>query len=158
MRILVIDDDPGQRKTVGLILGDAGYAVSAAAQADEGLRKALTEKPDIILCDVRMPGTDGMTFLERYRAEGGEALVVMTTAYGSTDLAIAAMKRGAYDYLPKPFGADVLLLTVQKAVEREALRREVGRLRQEVSADRRYGEIIARSPAMMTALETAATV
>ncbi|MBI4541234.1 MAG: sigma-54-dependent Fis family transcriptional regulator [Gemmatimonadetes bacterium] len=158
MRILVIDDDAGQRNTISLILGEAGYATNAAGAADEGLRKAMAEEPDIILCDVRMPGMNGLEFLDRYRAEGGEALVIMMTAYGSSDLAIQAMKRGAYDYLPKPFGADEVLLTVRKAVERESLRREVGRLRREVSAGRRYGEIIARSPAMVNALETASKV
>ena len=69
------------------------------------------------------------------------------TAYGSMDLAVEAMSKGAYDYLPKPFGAHEVLLTLRKAEERESLRKEVGRLRAEVRADRRFGEIIARSPA-----------
>jgi two-component system response regulator AtoC len=75
------------------------------------------------------------------------------TAYGSLDLAMQAMKRGAYDYIPKPFGADDVLLVVQKAEEREQLRREVGRLRQEVRADARFGDLVVGSPAMRRALE-----
>ncbi|MEX0979647.1 MAG: sigma-54 dependent transcriptional regulator, partial [Gemmatimonadota bacterium] len=86
------------------------------------------------------------------------ALILMMTAYGSVDLAIEAMKRGAYDYLPKPFGGEEVLLTLQKAIEREELREEVGRLRAEVRADRRFGEIIARSPAMVRALDMAEKV
>jgi two-component system response regulator AtoC len=74
------------------------------------------------------------------------------TAYGSLDLAVEAMKRGAYDYLPKPFGADEALLVVRKAEEREQLRKEVGRLRQEVEVERRFGEIVAGSASMRRAL------
>jgi two-component system response regulator AtoC len=75
------------------------------------------------------------------------------TAYGSLDLAMEAMKKGAYDYIPKPFGADDVLLIVRKAEEREQLRREVGRLRKEVRADARFGELVVGSPAMRKALE-----
>lgn len=153
MRILIIDDDAGLRKSLGLILGDGGYEVVTADDGVAGLAAAEECRPDIILCDVRMPKLDGLGFLERYREVGGEALVLVMTAYGSLELAVEAMKRGAYDYLPKPFGADEVLLTVRKAEEREQLRREVGRLRREVRADRRFGEIVAGSPAMRRALE-----
>lgn len=165
MKILVIDDDQGLRKSVRLILSDAGYDVLTASDGEEGLGMALTEEPDLILCDVRMPVLDGLGFLERYGEEGGDALVLVMTAYGSLELAVDAMKKGAYDYLPKPFGSDEVLLTVRKAVERERLREdrerlreEVGRLRGEVRADRRFGEIVAKSPAMLRALETAEKV
>ena len=153
MRILIIDDDEGLRKSLTLILSDAGYEVVQAEDGEAGLGAAREEMPDIILCDVRMPKVTGMEFVERYRAEGGEALVLVMTAYGSLDLAMEAMKKGAYDYLPKPFGADEVLLTVRKAEERESLRREVGRLRGEVRTDARFGELVVGSPAMRHALE-----
>jgi two-component system, NtrC family, response regulator AtoC len=76
----------------------------------------------------------------------GTGMVIMMTAYGGTELAIEAMKNGAYDYLPKPFSPDQLILVLKKAEEREALRQEVTRLREEVSIQRRYREIIAKSP------------
>jgi two-component system response regulator AtoC len=158
MNVLIIDDEPGLRQTVSMILGEEGYNVTVASDGEEGLRKALEIQPDLILCDVRMPRLPGLEFVERYRAEGGEALVVVMTAYGSTQLAVDAMKLGAYDYLPKPFSADQLVLTLRKAEERETLRREVRRLRSEVTVGRRYGEIIAKSPAMSKALETATKV
>jgi two-component system response regulator AtoC len=158
VKILVIDDEPGLRQTVSLVLSEEGWQVNAASDGEEGLARAEELHPDIILCDVRMPRLPGIEFLERYRASGGDALVIVMTAYGGTDLAIEAMKKGAYDYLPKPFAADQLVLTIRKAQEREALRREVKRLRTEVRADRKFGEIIARSPAMTKALETAAKV
>jgi len=158
VKILVIDDDRGLRKSLTLILSDAVYEVRVAEDGEEGLAVAIAEKPHLILCDVRMPKKDGLAFLREYKEMDGEALVLVMTAYGSLELAIEAMKAGAYDYIPKPFGADEVLLTVRKAEEREQLREEVGRLRSEVRADRRFGEIVARSPAMINALEVAQKV
>jgi two-component system, NtrC family, response regulator AtoC len=158
MTILIIDDEPGLRQTVSLILTEEGYDVQAASDGEDGLAKALELKPDIILCDVRMPRLGGLEFLERYRAASGTGMVIMMTAYGSTELALQAMKNGAYDYLPKPFSPDQLVLVLKKAEEREALRQEVTRLREEVGIQRRYRQIIAKSPAMTKALEVAVKV
>ena len=158
MKILVIDDDQGLRRSLSLILDEGGHGVVVASNGADGLAVAKNEKPDLILCDVRMPQMDGLEFLERYRQDEGGALVIMMTAYGSVDLAVKAMVAGAYDYIPKPFGADEVLLTIRKAEERERLRAEVGRLRAEVRAERRIGDIIARSPGMIRALEVAGKV
>lgn len=158
MNILIIDDEPGLRQTVSLILADEGYEVSTASDGEEGYARALEVQPDIILCDVRMPRLTGLEFLDRYRAANGTAMVIVMTAHGGMEMAIQAMKKGAYDYIPKPFSPDQLLLTLKKAEERESLRREVTRLRQEVSIDRRYREIVAKSPAMIKALEVASKV
>jgi two-component system response regulator AtoC len=158
MRVLIIDDEPGLRQTVSMILSEEGYEVQVASDGEEGLAKAPNFQPDVILCDIRMPRLPGLEFLDRYQAQKGTALVIVMTAYGSTDLAIEAMKRGAYDYLPKPFSPDQLVLTIKKAEERETMRREIRRLREEVTAERRYGDIIARSPAMTRAIEVATKV
>ncbi|MGD8276573.1 MAG: sigma-54 dependent transcriptional regulator [Gemmatimonadota bacterium] len=155
MTILIIDDEPGLRQTVSLILAEEGYQVHSASDGEEGLTRARELDPDLILCDVRMPRLPGLEFLDKYRAENGRAMVVVMTAYGSLELAVEAMKRGAYDYLPKPFSPDQLVLTLKKAEEREALRSEVKRLREEVQIERRYREIIAKAPAMTRALEVA---
>jgi two-component system, NtrC family, response regulator AtoC len=158
MTVLIIDDEPGLRQTVSLILSEEGYEVQSASDGEEGLARALELQPDIVLCDLRMPRLGGLEFLEKYREGGGTGMVIMMTAYGGTELAIQAMKSGAYDYLPKPFSPDQLILVLKKAEEREALRQEVTRLREEVSIQRRYREIIAKSPAMTKALEVAAKV
>jgi len=155
MTILIIDDEPGLRQTVSLILAEEGYQVHTASDGEEGLARALELDPDLILCDVRMPRLPGLEFLDKYRAENGRGMVVVMTAYGSQELAVEAMKRGAYDYLPKPFSPDQLVLTLKKAEEREALRTEVKRLREEVQIERRYREIIVKAPAMTRALEVA---
>ena len=153
MKILIIDDDAGLRKALTMILTDAEYEVLQAEDGQQGLAVARDQQPDMILCDVRMPKLGGIEFLEQYRASGGHALILVMTAYGGLDLAMEAMKKGAYDYIPKPFGADDVLLIVRKAQEREQLRREVSRLRREVRADARFGEIVVGSPAMRSAME-----
>jgi len=153
VKILVIDDDAGLRKSLTLILSDADYEVVQAEDGEQGLATAKEQSPDIILCDVRMPRLGGLEFVEAYRAWGGEALILVMTAYGGLDLAMEAMKKGAYDHIPKPFGADEVLLIVRKAEEREQLRHEVGRLRREVRTDARFGEMVVGSPAMRRAIE-----
>ncbi len=129
MKILVIDDDQGLRRSLTLILEEGGHSVVLACDGKEGLAVADNEAPELILCDVRMPQMNGLEFLERYRGDGGKALIIVMTAYGNMELAVQAMKAGAYDYIPKPFGADEVLLTIKKAEEREELGAEVGRLR-----------------------------
>ena len=159
MRILVVDDELGLRQTVCAILGGEGYGVAAAPDGESALVELEREDADIVLCDVRMPGIDGLEFLERYRRTGrGRALIIMMSAYGDDEAAISAMQRGAYDYIAKPFRSDQVLLVVRKAVERERLRRTVAHLEEELSAARGSDEIIGRSPAIRKVLDVARKV
>ena len=155
MRILIVDDDPGLRQSLSLLLGEAGHACVAEGDPARGLERAGAESFDAVLCDVRMPGMDGLTFLRRYRAGGGEALVLVMSAYGNEDAAIAAMREGAYDYLHKPFRPDEVTLTLRKAEERERLRREVASLRAAVGTGLVRDDVVAESPAMRKLLELA---
>jgi two-component system response regulator AtoC len=152
-RVLVIDDEPGLRQSLGLLLTDAGYAVSSESDGRRGLERAAAEPFDLVLCDVRMPEMDGLTFLREYRSRGGAALVIVMSAYGGEDAAIAAMKDGAYDYLPKPFRPDEVILTLRKAEEREGLRRDVAGLRAQLGAGPGERALVIESAAMRQALE-----
>ena len=157
-RVLVIDDEPGLRQSLGLLLSDAGYAVSAEADGRKGLARATAEPFDLVLCDVRMPEMDGLAFLRDYRSRGGTALVIVMSAYGGEDAAIAAMKEGAYDYLPKPFRPDEVVLTLRKAEEREGLRRDVAGLRAQLARGPEERAFVVESPPMRQALELVARV
>jgi two-component system response regulator AtoC len=157
-RILVVDDEAGLRHTLQLILRDEGYTVVAAEDGEAGLRMALAEPPEVILCDVRMPRMDGLEFVRRYTEGGGQALVVMMSAYGTVETAIEAMRRGAYDYISKPFNADEILLTLRKAEEREQLRREVARLRREVRKVGGFEQVVGESAVMREVQDLAARV
>ena len=158
MRILVVDDEPGLRQSLHLLLSDEGHAVTVAADGSAGLERALVGDFDAILCDVRMPAMDGLDFLRAYRSGGGTALVVMMSAYGTEDAAIEAMKQGAYDYIPKPFRADEVVLVLRKAEERERLRGEVEALRSALGAGAASAEIVAESEALRSALDVIAKV
>jgi two-component system response regulator AtoC len=105
-----------------------------------------------------MPEMDGLTFLRNYRERGGSALVIMMSAYGGEDAAIAAMKEGAYDYLPKPFRPDEVVLTLRKAEERERLRQEVTGLKAQLAASPDERGLVAESAPMRQALALVARV
>jgi two-component system, NtrC family, response regulator AtoC len=157
-RVLVVDDEAGLRHTLSLLLTDEGYAVTCAEDGEAGLRIALADPPELVLCDLRMPRCGGLEFLQRYRGAGGTALVVMMSAYGTIDAAVEAMRLGAYDYISKPFNADEVVLTLRKAEEREHLRREVERLRRVVGEGAGGEEVVAVSSAMREVLELARRV
>ena len=158
MKLLVVDDEPGLRRSLRLLLSEEGFEVAEAADGETGLARVLAEQFDVVLCDVRMPSVDGLEFLRRHRAAGGTALVIMMSAYGSEEAAIAAMKEGAYDYIPKPFRADEVVLVLRKAAEREGLRREVESLRSALGSGAASPDIVAESAAMRSALDVIAKV
>jgi two-component system response regulator AtoC len=155
MNILVVDDELGHRHTLTLILQAEGHTVRAANDGASALERLPDTPADLIICDVRMPGLDGLAFLDRYKEMGGSALVIMMSAYGDDEAALEAIRRGAYDFIPKPFRADQVLLVLRKAIEREGLRREVAQLHDEIDALRSPSGIVGRSPRIAQALTLA---
>ena len=157
-RVLIVDDEPGLRQSLGLLLADAGYEVAAEGNGARALDRARAESFDVVLCDVRMPDMDGLAFLRAYKGSGGTGLVIMMSAYGGEEAALAAMKEGAYDYVPKPFRPDEVVLTLRKAEERERLTHTIATLRAQLDSSPGTRALIAESPAMRQALEIVARV
>ncbi|HEX7513910.1 MAG TPA: sigma-54 dependent transcriptional regulator, partial [Candidatus Methylomirabilis sp.] len=147
-RILVVDDEESVRWALSKALERAGYRVDLAADGPTGLAAAQDTGVDLVLLDVRLPGRDGLAVLREIRKRRPELPVIMMTAYGTLQVAVEAMKHGAYDYIGKPFDVDEVLLLVGKALEAQALAREVTRLRETVEERFDLGGIVGGSPAM----------
>lgn len=123
-KILILDDEPNMRHMLAMLVEKEGYGVKSGADGEEGMALLAKHTFAFILCDVKMAKMDGMEFLQQSTELRGEATIIMMSAYGSIDLAIEAMKLGAYDFISKPFKADEVLLCLKKAEERENLKRE----------------------------------
>ncbi len=134
-KILIIDDEANMRHMLSNLTASAGYETYTAASGREALDLLGGESGpfDFILCDVKMPGIDGIEFLRQGRDLMKGSTVIMMSAYGTVDLAIEAMKNGAYDFISKPFKTDEVLLALKKAQERESLRKENRRLKKKLA-------------------------
>jgi two-component system response regulator AtoC len=152
-RILIADDDDALRESLELVLAAEGYEVVAARDGTQALALLDGQAVDVVLCDLRMPGIDGLELLPQLVRRLPGVPVLLMSAYGSADLAVEAMRRGAYDYLAKPFQPSEVLLTLKKAKEREKLRRTNAILQRDV--ERAAGErpIVAASAPMIQVLE-----
>src|SRR5512139_2897548 len=152
-RILIVDDEESFRHMLSVILIKEGYEVETASNGEEGLRKAAASPFDQILCDIRMPRMDGLAFLQETKKIALEATIIVMSAYGTVDIAIEAMKLGAYDYISKPFKPDEIILTLRKAEEREQLRRENLLLRKEVTKEYSFENIVSKNEKMQNVFD-----
>jgi DNA-binding NtrC family response regulator len=147
--ILVIDDEEIMREILEALLTREGYEVKLSASAEDGLELARSLPFDGVILDVMMPGMDGITALDELKKIDDDLPVIMVTAFASVENAIAAMKRGAFDYITKPFKNDEVLVVVRNALERRRLVAENTALRQNLQAQRhRFSGIIGRSSRM----------
>lgn len=150
-RLLIIDDEDNMRHMLSSMLTRLGYAVETAANGLRGLEMLAGKVFDVVLCDIRMPEMDGMEFLRRVSEEGISTTIIMMSAFGTVETALEAMRRGAYDYISKPFKADEIELTLRKAEEREKLKRDNQELRDRMAAlegECVFGRMVARSKVM----------
>lgn len=142
LRVLVVDDEPGMRRGAARVLastqmrlpdieGEVAFEVEEAADAESGLALFESRPPDLLLLDHKLPGMQGLELLERVAGAGSDTLVVMVTAYATIETAVTATKRGAFDFLAKPFTPEELRGTVQKAARHLLLQREARRLAKE---------------------------
>jgi two-component system response regulator AtoC len=151
--ILVVDDEENLRHMLQVLLSRQGYLVDLATNGEEALKMALSTEYDFILSDIKMPVMDGAEFLKKAFSEGIKSTIIMMSAYGTMDTAIECMKQGAYDYISKPFKNDEILLVLQKAAERERLKAENRRLKEELKREFSFSNIVSKNPRMMEIFE-----
>lgn len=147
-KILVIDDDNSLRRVLEYNLQEEGYDVKAASSGEEGLYWFGQAKPDLVITDMKMTGMDGLMVLKSIKERSPETLVIIITAFGTVDVAVEAMKSGAYDYITKPFNRDELKLTVKKALQFNGLTEENKRLKSELTDKADFRTIVGSSKEM----------
>lgn len=152
MRILVIDDEESMRHMLSVLLKREGYDVVSAEDGRQALKVVEEDEFDFILCDIKMPGMGGLDFLDSLLSTATSSspapVVIMMSAYGTVDTAIECMQLGAYDYISKPFKPDEVIITIRKAEERERLKRENRRLKEELRLDYTFENIVAEDRKM----------
>jgi len=150
--ILVIEDEEKLRRVIGLHLAGAGFEVKAVGTAEEGWK--LADNADLVLTDLKLPGMDGLELLEKLKHQNSRTPVVVMSAFGTVENAVEAMKRGAVNFLPKPFSLDHLTVVVEKALEVSKLRSDNRELREALGEKYQFDNIIGHSPAMQEIFAT----
>jgi two-component system response regulator AtoC len=148
LKILIVDDEPHILNTMQLGLEAKGYRVATAISGEEGLEKYKSDRPDVILLDIRLAGMDGMAVLKSIKEQDARTQVVMMTAFGSIRSAVEAMKLGAYDYIAKPSSLDEVTMILRNAEERFKLFDENSELKAQLRSRYRFENIVGTSAAM----------
>jgi DNA-binding NtrC family response regulator len=153
--ILIVDDEQDMLDLLKRSLEpDLNCRVEPAPSGEAALKRLTGESFDLVLADIKMPGMDGLELLEIIKRKNPEQTVVMMTAFGQIETAVAAMKSGAYDFITKPFEHDALLLRLEKALERSALLKENQRLHQACSPLAVFQSLVGKSAVMQRLYET----
>ena len=150
--IIVADDDPDIRDILKDMLNSLGARIIIAVDGQDCLDRVYADAPDVLLLDIEMPVKTGLQVLQQLQQRGNAMTIIMITAYGTIERAVQAMKQGAYDFITKPFDLDHVALTVEKALERERLKRGLEHYSEEMGE--RYRLIGGESPKMHEAIET----
>ncbi len=147
-KILIVEDEKSMREVLKILLEGENYLVTPASDGLEGISYIDKDIFDLVITDVKMPRIDGLELLRKTKEISPDTLVIMITAFGTTESAIEAMKLGAYDYINKPFKIDEIRLIVKKAIEKKRLREEISLLREKVKTSYALENIIGKSPKM----------
>ncbi|MEW6067783.1 MAG: sigma-54 dependent transcriptional regulator [Nitrospirota bacterium] len=147
-KILVVEDEKNMREVIKILLEEEGYEVTTASDGLEGLSYIDKDIFDLVITDLKMPHVDGFGLLKKTKEVAPDTIVIIITAFGTTETAIEAMKSGAYDYINKPFKIDEIRLIVRKAIEKKRLREELSLLREKVKTAYALENIIGKSPKM----------
>ncbi len=160
IRVLVVDDEASARSGIEKLLRQSGYVVDTAKDGKEALTLVAENSPEVVLTDLKMPQMDGMTLLAKLRESDRDLPVIVATAFGDVTSAVAAMRAGASDYLTKPIDIDALLVAIERARERRALRIEAENLRRQLRERDAEGlqGLIGSSPAMQKVYRVARQV
>ncbi len=150
--ILIVEDEPKMRRLLELNLGEEGWTSASAGDAEAGLKLFREDTFDLVLTDFKLPGMNGLEFLQLIRQINSEVPVVMMTAYGNVETAVEAMRSGANNYVLKPFSLEEIKLVVRKELDVRALRSENRNLREELGKKYEYPNIVARSAKMQEVL------
>jgi two-component system, NtrC family, response regulator AtoC len=148
-RVLIVDDDRSSCEVLAERLGFRGFTTEWRTSAQEALAALAAAPFDVLITDLQMRGMSGIELCERVVTNRPDLPVVVITAFGSLETAVAAIRAGAYDFVTKPFEIEVLALSAQRAVQLRGLREEVRALKQAVAETRRFEEVLGASPAMM---------
>jgi two-component system, NtrC family, response regulator AtoC len=157
-RILIVDDESNARAALSEILREDGFATETAADGFKALGKLEEFAPDVILTDLKMPGLDGIAFMEKARAAAPSTVFVVMTAFGTISSAVDAMKKGAENYLLKPLDPETLGAVVDRAMEKARLVQEARRLRDRLRERNALSHIVSSDPKMQSVLELVAQV
>src|SRR5260370_3045923 len=157
-RILVIDDEPDIRDSLEALLASENYRVELAATATEGLKRLEGSAYDLVLLDLMMPDKSGMQVLEEVRQRDRETPIFMITAYGSVEVAVDALKRGANDYFPKPWDNEKLLIEIDRMIAGRRLERENTELKRALKQRYSFPNIVGKSERMLRILDLVAQV
>ncbi len=133
MKVLIIDDERGIRNTLKEILEFEGHEIILAADGKEGLDSAMSGNFDVIFCDIKMPGMDGIEVLEKLIENGVDSSVVMISGHGSIDTAVECIKKGAFDFIEKPLDLNRILITLKNATDKTSLIKETKVLKKKVA-------------------------
>ncbi len=152
--ILIVEDEPKMRRLLELNLGDDGFTTISAGDAESGLKLLNGSPVDLVITDVKLPGMDGMEFLQAVKRAHAALPVVVMTAFGTVETAVQAMKLGASNYLLKPFSLDEMRLVVHKELDVRKLRDENRSLREALQQRYQHPNIVARSKPMQEVLAT----
>jgi len=152
-RVLVVDDERSMRELLAIMLRQAGHDVTLAEGGEQAVEVLKNESFDLVITDLRMRKVDGLGVLRAAKEHSPSAVVLVVTAFASTETAVEAMKLGAYDYVTKPFKLEEIKLTIANALERKRLQDENKALRTQLRRERGFESFIGKSRQMVELLE-----
>jgi two-component system response regulator PilR (NtrC family) len=152
-KILIVDDERSMRDVLSIMLQRAGYSVAVAGDGEEAIAQIGKEIFDLVITDLKMPRVGGIEVLKAVKEVSPDTVVILMTAFASTDSAVQALKNGAYDYIQKPFNVDEVTINVRNALERRRLSTENRLLKREIANQSSLAQIIGQSEAMQKVLE-----